>query len=322
MKLAWLVTHQAVQTQVIAEQIIVLVMPTFAPSVPLEPPVQRWKRMCLRMAQRNLWHWKGILLWIVQRPFLKALPLPLPSMSSVDDWIQQGKDMVERGSWPKRWFLEAKPKFNLVNMKECISMRQKLGLRLAFIEDEVCIRGLQGFINKNDRKKIQQATVVETRKLLQLSEERQQLQLRALLGPRGGLPRLKDELVKVAILMHVEVTTDDTVETLRQKLKEPVAVLTTAPTWNNQVPSQPSSKASGPAPPPPVDTRSTSQQPQRLTNQHLQVQQRGELPGAGGYNREGSDEVLTIHSNEDGWEAAAEVEEMETDFHQLAENQD
>jgi hypothetical protein len=59
-----------------------------------------------------------------------------------------------------------------------------------------------------------------------------------------------------------------------------------------------------------------------LTNQHLQVQQRGELPGAGGYNREGFDEVLTIHSNEDRWETAAEVEEMETDFHQLAENQD
>jgi len=91
---------------------------------------------------------------------------------------------------------------------------------------------------------------------------------------------------------------------------------------NNQVPSQPSSKASGPAPPPPVDTRSTPQQPQRLTNQHLQVQQRGELPGAGGYNQEGFDEVLTIHSNEDRWETAAEVEEMETEFHQLAENQD
>ena len=64
--------------------------------------------------------------------------------------------------------------------------------------------------------------------------------------------------------------------------------------------------------------RSTLRQSQNVTNRRLQEFHQGEFPGEEGYNRD--EEVVTIISNEDRWETAAEMETEE--FHQMEEQQD
>ena len=55
-------------------------------------------------------------------------------------------------------------------------------------------------------------------------EDRTQL-ARQLMGPRGGLPTLKDDLVLLAHLIYVEVEPKDTVAILQAKVRPVVATL-------------------------------------------------------------------------------------------------
>lgn len=199
---------------------------------------------------------------------------------------------------------------------------------MSFLEDDIALKGLEMMVQKNAKKKIQQAAVNETLELLKMSKEKQALQLRSLLGPRGGLPRLKNELMQVAVLLHVEVNPDDTVDTLRLKLKEPVLSLTSSSTWSVPVAkvqsppppparqSQPSSGVSGlrmkstsPTPPQP-------QVPKMSLQEQLALRDRGVL-GAADYDPAQDPSTLSP-SGSDHWSVAG----METDFHQLEEIND
>ncbi|CAE6915744.1 RE2 [Symbiodinium sp. CCMP2592] len=51
------------------------------------------------------------------------------------------------------------------------------------------------------------------------TREEQLTAARALLGPKGGLPTLKQDLIRLATLLHVEVSAQDTVEKLKNKLR-------------------------------------------------------------------------------------------------------
>ena len=44
----------------------------------------RWRRFVLRLVDRVIWHWHGLLLWLVQRPFLRYLPYPYPAVFLFD----------------------------------------------------------------------------------------------------------------------------------------------------------------------------------------------------------------------------------------------
>ena len=145
------------------------------------------------------WHWHGILLWLIQRPYLRFLPPPLPSVTTVSAWQEQVNAMVERFAWPSAWHrrIDIGNLCTIFHLKECAHLRDRMGLLLAFMEDDANTFGLVA-LKRQPRKKLQEAAAQETMRLLQLSREERTQQLRALLGPRGGLPRLKDELVKAA----------------------------------------------------------------------------------------------------------------------------
>lgn len=71
--------------------------------------------------------------------------------------------------------------------------------------------------------------------------------VRSLLGPRGGLPALKADLVKLCHLLHLEVKPDDTVDTMKGKIKPMLAILKVEP--SGKVKSVTEAKAKAVSPP-------------------------------------------------------------------------
>lgn len=193
----------------------------------------RWGRMLVRLLARNRWHWQGILLWMIQRPYLRGLPPPLPSVSTPAEWEHQTAEMCKRRSWPRKWahsLMRQGEKFTLFHLKDSMHLRDRMGLELSFMEDDAILFGIQA-LKKKPRRKMQEALVMETQRLLQLNDADRTMQLRSLLGPRGGLPRLKDELVKTATLLNTKVEPNETVEQLRRRLQPIVKDLMAKPEW-------------------------------------------------------------------------------------------
>ncbi len=114
--------------------------------------------------------------------------------------------------------------FTVVVLKEAIALRSKLGLRMSFLEDNtVLLFGIEA-LRKKPRARLQAALVEETQRLLKLSDEDQERRLLTLMGPRGGLPWLKSELIELATLLHT-VDPGDTVEVIKMKVKPTVESL-------------------------------------------------------------------------------------------------
>ena len=117
------------------------------------------------------------------------------------------------------------------NLQHCVSLRNRMGLELAFLEDPL----LQGILAAKTTKGM--AARIRAQALEDLKQEakknkadgKQQEAVRQLIGPRGGLPVLKADLVKLACLVNVEVGQDDTVEKLRAKVKPLVDAIALKP---------------------------------------------------------------------------------------------
>ena len=105
-----------------------------------------------------------------------------------------------------------------------------MGLRLSFLEDEVIMFGLKA-LQKKHRKQIREAAAMEAQRLLSLSKQERTMQLRALLGPKGGLPRLKEELQKAAALLNTPLSPTATVDEIRKLLQPIVKDLIAKPNW-------------------------------------------------------------------------------------------
>ena len=61
--------------------------------------------------------------------------------------------------------------------------------------------------------------LVLRRKLINMTETARQKRVEELVGPRGGLPRVKGELQELCVLLSIEVANDDTVGKLKEKLR-------------------------------------------------------------------------------------------------------
>ncbi|CAE7480196.1 unnamed protein product [Symbiodinium sp. CCMP2592] len=70
--------------------------------------------------------------------------------------------------------------------------------------------------------RLQRMQLEEAKKAQSEVKEVREERMRALLGPRGGLPRLRAELLELAVLLRVDIEEKDTVETIRKKVT-PVA---------------------------------------------------------------------------------------------------
>lgn len=187
-------------------------------SLQLRRSLARWQRMLARIWARARWHWWGLLLWLARSPQLRFLPWPLPAATSLRRWKEDALEMVQRGTFPVRWLQKAVTlkAFTATNMALMTQIRNRMGLEFCFMEDDMLILGMRATrVPKGVRKKLTQSAVEEAQNTV--PEDREKA-ARQMIGPRGGLPTLKQDLIRLAVLVHVPVLENDTVDKLKAKL--------------------------------------------------------------------------------------------------------
>ena len=207
---------------------IVLVVESGDSSVPPVGECPRWRRFILRILARKDWHLKGIALNLVQKPELRFLPYPYPAVKSCADWRVQVEFMMTNRIWPRRHLEISLTKMTITHLGACLQIRDRVGFRQAFLEDAQMSMVIgMGIGFTGQRAAVQKAVQKEAREEAQRrAAQGQQLQLlRELIGPRGGLPTLRGDLLKLATILHIPVEDKDTVPILRTKCRPAVTAL-------------------------------------------------------------------------------------------------
>lgn len=231
----------------------------------------------LRLIDRARWHVHGMLLWLLQRPYLRYLPVPYPSVTTLEQWKLQCGQMVASRSWSSAWIKKghAAKQFTVSNLAELAGFRSRQGLHWTFLEDPL----LQGMMAARQTKgavsSLRKAAVAEAQEqALQAEKEGKRVEaLRTLIGPKGGLPTLKADLLRLASLLHLKVNEDMKVEDLKNMCRpivkdlklDPSSSKTTSGSSSSQSAADPVAKAA-----PPTLPRS-SQDPSSLQPEVQQV---------------------------------------------------
>ena len=125
----------------------------------------------------------------------------------------------------------SKKLFTMANLGECIHLRGRLGLKVAFCEGPMLDGMMQAIPMKGMANKIRRAAqaeaVAEAKQLA--SDNKREAEARMLIGPKGGLPTLRGDLVRLAALLHVPLGDKDTIDVIKEKVKPMVAILKEKP---------------------------------------------------------------------------------------------
>lgn len=139
---------------------------------------QRWTRMCLRLFARARWHVQGLLLWLLQRPSLRYVPLPYPSTTTVDQWKEQCWEMVKSKGASQRHVARAHQAgaFNAKNLNDATWLRNRLGLRSAFLEDGLLPGMLAARANRGTASNLRRAALEEAQQEAEAARQKGQQQ--------------------------------------------------------------------------------------------------------------------------------------------------
>lgn len=191
--------------------------------------LRRWERMVKRSFVRAQWHVYGLLLWLLRRPWLRYVPYPYPSVGGVDQWELQADLMVTNRSMSKKHLIRARQlkAFTAQNLQEVRVLRDRIGWEHSFVEDPMLEGMLLARHSKRVTAKLKAAALAESKQEAEriLQKGQSEEAVRSILGPRGGLPSLKADLVKLCHVLHVEVDPKDTVEVLKGKIKPMIAIM-------------------------------------------------------------------------------------------------
>ena len=171
--------------------------------------IAKWRRMVLRQRARAEWHGRGLLLWLLQRPHLRYAPFPYPSISNVKQWEEQAVSMTAQR--PKAILKEHYTRscvnqvYETKNLVELGQFRNRVGLQFAFVEDSLlqgmlAARANKGITTQLKKEAFQEAPI---KAAAMKSQEDQEAAVRQLIGPKGGLPSLKADLIRLAALLNV-----------------------------------------------------------------------------------------------------------------------
>lgn len=185
--------------------------------------VAAWARMVIRAQTRARWHVQGMLLWLLRQSQLRFLPYPYPAVSNVQQWRQQAELMVRNGALSRKHVSKAEKAeaFSITNLAHCRWLRDRMGWRHAFVEDPMMEGMLLARSTKGSTLRLKQQVLQEAQREAKKAEEsgeREQM-VRQFLGPRGGLPSLRGDLIKLAALLHIPVEAKVTVEQLKAKIR-------------------------------------------------------------------------------------------------------
>ena len=143
----------------------------------------------------------------------------LAVLASVEDWKFQAKTMAEQYVMvPAHWHCGA---FTSQNLLELAKFRDRVGWKFVFMEDSILSGLMAAKASRGISMKLKTAALQKARAAVEKEKKQgHQAQVpRDLIGPRGGLPTLKADLIKLALLCDVTVLDTDTVPTLQAKLR-------------------------------------------------------------------------------------------------------
>lgn len=186
--------------------------------------------MVLRLIKRFEWHARGILLWLVQRVCLRYVPFPYPSVSTCEAWREQAQKMAfQHGSLSQRHLERAvlTQAFNSANLADCMWLRNRVGIKVAFLEDPLLDGMLAAKAGKGVAQAVRKEAYAEAQREAQVLSAQDRLKdaARELLGPKGGLPSLKKDLIRLAAFLEQPVDEKATVEQLKSVLRPLVSRL-------------------------------------------------------------------------------------------------
>lgn len=182
------------------------------------------------MIKKFEWHAKGILLWLVQRSCLRYAPFPYPSVSTCEAWKEQANKMAFKDGCLSQRHLERAAltdAFTAANLADCIWLRNRVGLKVAFVEDPLLEGMLAARSVKGTASQLRKEAFAEAQRQARVlaSQDKLKLAARELLGPKGGLPTLKKDLIKLAAFLEQPIEEKATVEELKSILQPLVAKL-------------------------------------------------------------------------------------------------
>ena len=193
----------------------------------------KWARMVRRLLSRALWHAWGLLLWLVQRPALRFLPFPYPATTSIMLYEKQVRDMMRNRILSQRHgnFCLIENLCTAQNLQELSQFRNRVGWKVAFLEDPLLDGMLAARSSKGQAAKVRNEVIKEAKAhadRMTQEEERREV-ARQLIGPKGGLPSLKSDLLRLAALLRVETNAKMTIEELKSLIKPMIETLKGVP---------------------------------------------------------------------------------------------
>ena len=239
----------------------------------------KWHRFAGRLLVRLQWHVSGLLLWLVRRPGLRFVPMPYPAIGNLHQWRLQAQKMETSGALARGSVMKAENlgHFTMGNLQGAIWLRNRMGLQQAFLEDPLLIGILAGRSVKGLSAKVKQESIAEAKAHAAQAHREGTLeeQARALIGPRGGMPHLRQDLVKLAALLRVPLEEKMTVAQIKECIKPMLDVLKA----NAPNPSASGAASSSQNPPPkkasapPMKSTPSKAASESLVGNQLQSQQ-------------------------------------------------
>ena len=164
--------------------------------------VNRWSRLLQRQWCRAKWHFVGVLLWLVQRPQLRCWPTPHPGTTTWQEYqTQPGEPLVSPSLFA-----------------DLVTLRSKMGLKLAFLGVNCVEKAMKiAMPGKGVLQKAKAAAAMEGATPIDLNNPRASFQSLGV-GPKGGMPKTKAELVRLATALTI--ATDGTVSELTTRCRE------------------------------------------------------------------------------------------------------
>lgn len=189
----------------------------------------RWNRFILRLVDRRNWHARSLLIQFASRAHLRYLPFPYPSVCSVEQWLLQAQSMINMKTMSRRHHFIALETggYTVEHLLELGRLRDRCGWKMAFVEDSLLAGFLAARSQKGQREKLRAAALEETKQKIakESAEMDREIMARQLLGPRGGLPTLRSDLVKLALLLNLTPGPKETVAQLQGRIRPLVDIL-------------------------------------------------------------------------------------------------
>ncbi|CAK9110913.1 unnamed protein product [Durusdinium trenchii] len=193
----------------------------------------RWNRFILRVLDRRQWHARSLLIQFNSRSHLRYLPFPYPSVISVEQWVLQAQSMVNMGAMSRRHHALALEmgRFTATNLIELGRLRDRCGWKMAFVEDPLLAGFLAARSQKGQLARLKAAALEEAKAKVakETAEMDREILARQLLGPRGGLPTLRADLVRLALLLNLTPSPKETVPQLQARIRPLVEILKSKP---------------------------------------------------------------------------------------------